>query len=242
MASDNSFEGKSFSKDMQYMPRLAKEVGGWFSLEEGIAFHNHAKKVTGKGVIVEIGSWQGKSTIFLAKGSEAGKKMPVYAIDPHIGSEEHQKDGSVWTFDIFKKNMEAFNVDSLVRPIVKMSWEAAKDFNEKIEFLFIDGAHDYESVKKDIQDWFPRLVVGGTVSFHDSDWPGVMDAMKAGIYDSQQTRNIRRVKGTTFADKVEQNTAAERMMNQLSWLVFSTPIYWKRFRRKYLRRQKAATV
>jgi predicted O-methyltransferase YrrM len=231
-----------FNEQTKYIPQVMTDVGGWFSLEEGLAFHNHAQKVTGQGVIVEIGSWQGKSTIFLAKGSLAGKKMPVYAIDPHVGSAEHQKDGEVWTFDIFKKNIENFSVDSLVKPIVKMSWDAAKDFNEKIEFLFIDGAHDYDSVKKDIADWFPRLLDGGTVAFHDSDWPGVMGALKEDIYDSQRTVNIRRVKGTTFADKVAQNTAMDRMMNQLSWLKFSTPIYWKRWRRKYLRRQKPATT
>lgn len=43
-------------------------------------------------MIVEIGSWKGKSTIWIANGSKDGRNIKVYAIDPHIGSSEHQKE------------------------------------------------------------------------------------------------------------------------------------------------------
>jgi hypothetical protein len=55
-------------------------------------------------VLVEIGSWKGRSTICIAIGSKAGKKNKCYAIDPHTGSSEHKIKGKdIWTFDEFKK-------------------------------------------------------------------------------------------------------------------------------------------
>jgi predicted O-methyltransferase YrrM len=218
---------------------MMKDVGGWFTIKEGMAFYNHAKNVKGEGVIVEIGSWQGKSTICLGMGSLAGSKVPVYAIDPHIGSSEHHAgEQKVWTFDTFKKNIETHGVTQVVRPIVKMSWDAVGDVNEKIEFLFIDGAHDYDSVKKDIADWVPKLIDGGIVCFHDSDWPGVMQALKEDIYYSDRMVDIHRVYGTTFARKVARNTAADRLANRLKWIQFSWPIGWRNFRHKYLKNKK----
>lgn len=214
-----------------YISDVMTSVAGWFSPEEGLAFHRAGRSVTGRGVIVEIGSWQGKSTICLAKGSLAGSRAEIHAIDPHIGSEEHQLKGAVWTFDQFQSNIARFGVSEIVRPIVKMSWDAAKDFSLPIEFLFIDGAHDYDSVKKDVADWFPKLLPGGWVAFHDSDWPGVTRTLGEDIYKSQQTRAIHRVKGTTFAQKVEQNTFWDRLLNRLKWARYSWGLRWRDARR-----------
>ena len=50
----------------------------------------------------------------------------------------------------------------------KDSVEAAKDFEDKsLDFVYIDAAHDYESVKVDIRAWFPKIKIGGTIGGHD---------------------------------------------------------------------------
>ena len=67
------------------------------------------KKCAGRGVIVEIGSWKGKSTVSLGLGSRERNKIKIYAIDPHTGSPDHiasHAGEKIWTFDEFKKNME----------------------------------------------------------------------------------------------------------------------------------------
>ena len=52
--------------------------------------------------------------------------------------------------------------------IHKDSVEAAKDIeNESLDFIFIDAAHDYENVKKDIESWTPKVKIGGIISGHD---------------------------------------------------------------------------
>jgi predicted O-methyltransferase YrrM len=65
--------------------RAAKDVPGWLTDAEGELLFNLAKSCSGKGVIVEIGSWKGKSTIWMARGSQAGHGVKIYAIDPHEG-------------------------------------------------------------------------------------------------------------------------------------------------------------
>src|SRR5712691_13572252 len=67
----------------QTVKPLIADVPGWLTDEEGEALYDLARACTGKGVIVEIGSWVGKSTICLGRGSLAGASVPIYAVDPH---------------------------------------------------------------------------------------------------------------------------------------------------------------
>ena len=225
------------TNEYDYLDYTIHQLNGWFSLEEGRAMHQWAKNLTGKGVIVEIGSWQGKSTICLGNGSLRGQKTMIYAIDPHTGStEHHQEKGQVWTFDQFKKNIEQAQVDSIVHPIVKMSWDAAIDFHHPIELIFIDGAHDYESVTRDFNDWFPKVVEGGLMTFHDSTWEGVRRMLKEKVYFSPYFKNIGMVLGTTYATKVSSNTWWDRMVNRCKWYKFIVPLEFKEWRRRIFKK------
>ena len=71
------------------LKELIQHIDGWLTDEEAKLLYKLAKNC--KGVIVEIGSWKGKSTICMAKGSKAGNNVKIYAIDPHVGSSEHKK-------------------------------------------------------------------------------------------------------------------------------------------------------
>jgi len=153
---------------------IVDKVDGYLKDREGILLYNLAQSCKGRGVIVEIGSWKGKSTIWLGKGSKMGRKVKVYAIDPHSGSSEHRKEyGEVWTFPEFSRNIKKAEIDDIVVPIVKTSAEASGDFAEPVELLFIDGAHEYEFVRLDFELWYPKLIDGGIMAFHDTrGWPG----------------------------------------------------------------------
>ena len=116
----------------------------------------------------------------LAEGSKNAGSVRIYAIDPHTGSSEHREQlGKVWTFDEFKKNIEGAGAGDMVMPIVKTSEEAAGDFTEPVELLFIDGAHDYETVHGDITGFKPLVKEGGLLCGHDYSrrWPGVVRAV-----------------------------------------------------------------
>jgi MMP 1-O-methyltransferase len=123
---------------------LAGSVEGWLRTAEGDLLYRLARQCRA-GCIVEIGSYQGKSTTFLAAGSEAGGHVPVYAIDPHIDPETSQS-----RFPGFARQIERAGLSHIVRPIILTSAAVSPSFAEPIELLFIDGAHDLASVE---QDW-----------------------------------------------------------------------------------------
>ncbi len=192
-----------------------KNVGGWLTETEGLSLYNTAKKIETRNVIVEVGSWKGKSTICLGNGSRDGNKVKIFAIDPHIGSSEHQKMfGEVDTFEEFKQNINQAGVAEFVEPIRDISENAAKNFNQQIEFAFIDGAHEYSFVKLDFNLWFPKVMNGGILAFHDS-WhfigPNLATAIP--LFTSSKIKNPRLVDTITYFEKVERNSIFDRLKN-----------------------------
>jgi MMP 1-O-methyltransferase len=185
---------------------LIADVPGWLTDEEGEALYDLARACTGKGVIVEIGSWKGKSTICLGLGSRAGASVPVYAIDPHAD----------YRFGDFKTNVERAGIDDLVRPIASLSQPAADDFEEPIELLFVDGSHEYELVLEDFEKWVPKVVEGGWVAFHDTTWTaGPRKVVGEAIYRSQRFKDVKFVVGsTTVGRKVASNSLSDRARNR----------------------------
>jgi predicted O-methyltransferase YrrM len=212
---------------MEEIRKIAGKIGGWLTDKEGELLFNLAKECKGNGVIVEIGSWKGKSTIWLGKGSHQGKKVKIYAIDPHTGSSEHRKDvATVWTFDEFRENMKNAQVADVVEPILKTSAKAAEDFNKPIEFIFIDGAHEYEFVKLDFDLWFPKVINNGVIAFHDTTfWPGPRKVISEMVCKSKYFKNISFVDSIAFAQKVEHTTWSDRIRNRSMLLLLNMRIF-----------------
>ncbi len=205
--------------------KLSKEIDGWLTDSEGELLFRLAKNCRGPGTIVEIGSWKGKSTVWLGCGSKSGNKVKIYAVDPHTGSSEHQKMyGKVWTFEEFKKNILKAEVDDIVVPLVRTSEDAARNFHEPVELIFIDGAHEYEYVKLDFDTWFPLVIDGGMMAFHDStSAQGPKRVVADLVYKSRRFRNVRLVDSITVAQKVKQNTIKDRIRNR--YILFLKNIY-----------------
>ena len=220
--------------DIKEIRELTKQVDGFLTDKEGELLYELAKKCKGNGVIVEIGSWKGKSTIWLAEGSKAGNNVKIYAIDPHTGSSEHREGGkAVWTFEEFKKNLENAKVSDIVVPLVKMSEEAAKDFKEQVEFIFIDGGHEYEYVNLDCNLWFPKLVEHGIIAFHDTiGYQGPKQVVSDFVHKSKCIKNSGVIDSIWFAEKVRSNSLIDRIRNRYILLLGS--IYEFAFARLHL--------
>jgi predicted O-methyltransferase YrrM len=182
---------------------LIKHVPGWLSDEEGEALYELAKECSGRGVIVEIGSWKGKSTICLGLGSRAGHGVPIFAVDPHADYRHGE----------FKENIERAGIADLVTPIRGLSQDVVEDFDRPIELLFVDGSHEEEDVRHDFETWVPKVVDRGIVAFHDTTWhAGVRKVVAEKIFGSRHFRDVRFVIGsTTVARKVPQNTLTDRL-------------------------------
>ena len=68
-------------------------------------------------------------------------------------------------YSVAKEELEIYPNAVIIH---KDSVEAAKEVeNESLDFIFIDAAHDYENVKKDIESWTPKVKIGGIISGHD---------------------------------------------------------------------------
>ncbi len=158
-----SFMDKETKKELIEAKKLAQKAEGWLSDNEGAFLFLHAKNGPAKGAIVEIGSWKGRSTIWLAKGSKSAKREKVYAIDPHIGSYENNKEN---TFKEFKQNIKDAGIDDHVVPIVAKAEDVAKKWNKLVRLLWVDGSHNYEDVKRDVLIWEKFLVYVGMIDLH----------------------------------------------------------------------------
>ncbi|MCF6287453.1 MAG: class I SAM-dependent methyltransferase, partial [Candidatus Hydrogenedentes bacterium] len=166
----------------------------------------------GTGAIVEIGSFMGRSTCYLALGTQSTQREKVYAIDHFQGSPEHQrgadceievlvKTGS--TFPQFLQNIKKMGVEDYVHPIQAASREAAAEWNQPIRLLFIDGDHSYEASKEDFELWERHVVPGGLIAFHDiGDWPGVTRYYKELVSSTTEYREVLGVIGLRIIEKV----------------------------------------
>ena len=153
----------SLAEEAERARQKATLVEGWLSDAQGRALFRAAAETRGRGAIVEIGSWKGRSTTWLASGARLGGHR-VHAIDPHRRSREYP---DAETEAEFHANLARNGLTAVVEPLVMTSEEAAARVAGPVELLFIDGDHSYEAVRRDAEIWLPRLIDGGTVMFHD---------------------------------------------------------------------------
>lgn len=159
--------------DIRQIRDVIEHVEGWFYDGEATLLSNWAQHVP--DVIVEIGSFQGRSTIILALASP--ESTDVYAIDPH-----EQSEGDPYQFGrqdraAFLKNLVTYNVAHKVHVIDFPSDDFAKAWTKPITMLWIDGRHNYEGVKADIDNWLTHVRIDGLVAFHDVSAPQIMQAI-----------------------------------------------------------------
>ena len=160
-----------------------ENINGFLDPLEGYVLALFAAHGTGQGEIVEIGSYMGRSTCWLAAGSKMTGREKVTAVDHFRGSPEHRKgqmmeeeallrDGSL--LPSFLKNIRAAGLADQITPLEARSRAAAASWSKPIRLLFIDGDHSYEASKKDFETWSPHVVPEGLIAFHDIEgWPGV---------------------------------------------------------------------
>jgi predicted O-methyltransferase YrrM len=146
--------------------RFAADLGAGASIDglihprEGLLLYVLARRAAALGNIVEIGAYKGRSTWYLAHGLEdAGSAHRVISIDPHEAREQR---------DAYFETLERFGLADRVEPRVAYSHDVADEVDGPIGMLWIDGDHSYASVRRDFDDWFPKLEVGGWYAMHDT--------------------------------------------------------------------------
>ncbi|MBN2463955.1 MAG: class I SAM-dependent methyltransferase [Dehalococcoidia bacterium] len=161
------------------IPGFASEVKGFLAEEEGLRLFELALEACLLGPCLEIGSFCGKSTIYLGIACRI-KGRTLFTVDHHRGSEEQQpgqlyfdsdlfdsKTGLIDSFQYFRATIQKAELEEVVVSMITRSHVAAKDWATPLGLVFIDGGHSYESVLTDYECWCPHLLPGGFLVFHD---------------------------------------------------------------------------
>lgn len=158
-------------------------------------------KQTQEGAIVEIGSYEGYSTILLAKAARADSK--IFAIDPHTGkmceSDESQITAKRDSWQMFNKNVNRTGVSEKMKALKLRSEEVAKDWKTPIGLLFIDGSHREQDVQNDLMLWRENLLTGSIIIFHDLWVIGVRRVIQKYILTDYAFGNFRYAPCCMFA-------------------------------------------
>jgi predicted O-methyltransferase YrrM len=139
----------------------------------------HAAQAVPNAPFVEVGSYCGRSTVWLG-GAARESKTTLFAIDHHFGSEENQpgwewhdtslvdpRTGRMDTLPFFRSTiLDAGLADSVVT-MVGDSPTIARHWTTPLAFLFIDGGNGVEPATLDYQLWTPQFATGGTLAIHD---------------------------------------------------------------------------
>lgn len=144
-------------------------IDGWFGFE--VIYRDAVRDLD--GIFVEVGAWKGRSTAFIAvEALNSGKAIDLHVVDTFAGSdeEEHRSDPDIHNLRaVFDRNMIAVRDFLTVHQMTSV--QAAGLFEDgSVSFVLIDAAHDYDSVRADIQAWLPKIKPGGVLAGDDIYW------------------------------------------------------------------------
>jgi predicted O-methyltransferase YrrM len=181
----SAWRGGPPPKPASPMPEASRAVAlaakGFLSDAEGARLYELAYAAAGVAPCLEIGSYCGKSAIFLGEGCRARGKYGLFSIDHHGGSEEQQPGqqyfdpelydaalGRVNTLPFFLENVRRARLEDWVFPIVGTSAAVAANWRGgALGLVFIDGGHAKPTVEADARGWSSLVVRGGWLCFHD---------------------------------------------------------------------------
>ena len=158
---------------------LVDQVKGFMDPEEGARLYDVALAAGGMGPLFEIGSYCGKSSLYLGTACKE-KGTVLFSLDHHRGSEEQQpgqeyfdadlfdeSQGKIDTFPHFRRALSLGGLEETVIPIVGRSHTLARFWQTPIALLFIDGGHTFEAAFNDYNSWSRHILPGGFLVIHD---------------------------------------------------------------------------
>jgi predicted O-methyltransferase YrrM len=161
--------------------RVARAAKGFMPDDEGMALHEAglAAASLGLGPLLEVGTYCGKSSVYLGAAARAGATV-LYTVDHHRGSEENQAGwehhdlevvdpatGRMDTLPFFRRTIEEAALEDAVIAIVGQSPAVAAHWSTPLALVFIDGGHGSEPAWADYRGWTPHVAPGGLLAIHD---------------------------------------------------------------------------
>jgi predicted O-methyltransferase YrrM len=159
--------------------KAAEAATGFMPGPEGLALFAAAARYAGRGPVLEVGTYCGKSTIYLAAAARE-QGQPVITVDHHHGSEENQPGweyhdthlvdpatGRLDTLPHLRATLAGAGVEDDVIVVVGRSADVARLWRTPLGMLFIDGGHTDAAATTDYEGWAPWVAPGGLLAIHD---------------------------------------------------------------------------
>jgi len=178
----------SLRLDLARCPGLKRwsEITGYFTLEEALAMQALVSRLPQGARVAELGTFQGRSAVAIASALPPGGALfcvdhfhgaIMFAGQPRPSPDETVRSNLA----ALAANLDAFGVRDRVTVLKGRTREAAGRFPpESLDLVFVDAGHEYESVRADLADWYPKLKPGGWLVCDDFEdaWPGVVQAIQ----------------------------------------------------------------
>lgn len=157
----------------------ARRAIGFMPDDEGLALHAAALGATAVGPLLEIGTYCGKSAVYLGAAARERRSV-LFTVDHHRGSEENQagwdhhddqlvdaRTGRMDTLPCFRRTIEDAGLEDVVIAVIGHSTTVAAHWGMPLGLVFIDGGHAFDVALADYEAWSPHVAPGGVLVFHD---------------------------------------------------------------------------
>ncbi len=161
------------------LPLDIETVKGFLNGQEGEALYTALINLAHEGLVIEIGSYCGKSTVYLGTACKLSARQLI-AIDHHYGSEENQPGEGYFDTDLadaatggmtslayFRDTLRRAELEDTVVPILTSSMQAASLITQAVAFVFIDGGHSMKAAMDDYRLWSGKIIPQGILAIHD---------------------------------------------------------------------------
>ncbi|MFI5053844.1 MAG: class I SAM-dependent methyltransferase [Acidimicrobiia bacterium] len=163
----------------EHLQAAARSAEGFMPEAEGLALYAAGLIAATKGPLLEIGTYCGKSAIYLGAAAREGATV-VFTVDHHRGSEENQagwehhderlvdpRTGRMDTLPWFRRTIEESGLEDVVIAVIGSSPTVAAHWSTPLGLVFIDGGHALSVARGDYEGWARHVVPGGLLVFHD---------------------------------------------------------------------------
>jgi predicted O-methyltransferase YrrM len=160
------------------MRELGERARGFMAAAEGLALYRAALEVASVAPIVELGSYCGKSSVYLGTAAREVGGL-VFTVDHHRGSEEMQQgwdahddelldsQGRMDSLPFLRATLAEAGLEETVIPIVGDTAVVGLNWAMPASMVFIDGGHGPEPAHRDYEIWAPKVMEGGLLAIHD---------------------------------------------------------------------------
>jgi predicted O-methyltransferase YrrM len=159
----------------------ARAAKGFMPDDEGMALYEAGRQAaaTGLGPLLEVGTYCGKSAIYLGAAAREGRTV-LFSVDHHRGSEENQagwphhdralvdpRTSRMDTLPFARRTLEDAGLEDAVVLMVGPSTTIASHWSTPLSLLFIDGGHGHDVAWADYEHWTPKVAPAGLLAIHD---------------------------------------------------------------------------